>query len=83
MLMTPLRLPLDYSTFYDATIGAENGGPSEQHNVDKNMVTQNLSFVPVEVIIQARLASSSALAYIIAFWLSDVSALRVPPGEKI
>ena len=74
VLMTPLGLPLDSSTFYDATVGADNGGPSERHNVDKNMLAQDLSLVPVEIVIQARLAASSALAYIIAFWPSNVSS---------
>ncbi|KAH9923909.1 SNF2 chromatin remodeling protein [Epithele typhae] len=71
VLMTPLGLPLDSSTFYDANVDAKNGGPSERHNVDKNMLTQDLSLVPIEVVIQARLAASSALAYIIAYWPSS------------
>ncbi|TFK86254.1 SNF2 chromatin remodeling protein [Polyporus arcularius HHB13444] len=68
VLMTPLGLPLDGSSFYDPTVGADNGGPSERHNVDKNMLAQDLSLVSVEVVIQARLAASEALAHIIAFW---------------
>ncbi|KAI0806918.1 SNF2 chromatin remodeling protein [Fomes fomentarius] len=71
VLMTPLGLPLDASSFYDPTVGADNGGPSERHNVDKNMLAQDLSLVPVEVVIQARLAASEALALIIAFWPSS------------
>ncbi len=72
VLMTPLGLPLDASSFHDPTVGADNGGPSERHNVDKNMLAQDLSLVPVEVVIQARLAASEALALIIAFWPSSV-----------
>ncbi|KAI0373278.1 SNF2 chromatin remodeling protein [Pilatotrama ljubarskyi] len=68
VLMTPLGLPLDASSFYDPTVGSDGGVPSERHNVDKNMLAQDLSLVPIEVVIQARLAASSALAYIIAFW---------------
>ncbi|OSC96601.1 SNF2 chromatin remodeling protein [Trametes coccinea BRFM310] len=68
VLMTPLGLPLDGSSFYDPTVGADSGGPSERHNVDKNMLAQDLSLIPIEVVIQARLAASSALAHIIAFW---------------
>lgn len=74
VLMTPLGLPLDGSSFYDPTVGADNGGPSERHNVDKNMLAQDLSLVSVEVVIQARLAASEALAHIIAFWPASVSA---------
>ena len=73
VLMTPLGLQLDSSTFYDPTIGGDNSAPSERHNVDKNMLAQDLSLVPIEVVIQARLAASSALAYIIAFWPTTVS----------
>ena len=50
VLMTPLGLPLDGSTFYDAAAGAEDGGPSERHYVDKNMLMQDLSLVLVEVV---------------------------------
>ncbi|KAI8999034.1 SNF2 chromatin remodeling protein [Trametes punicea] len=73
VLMTPLGLPLDASTFYDPTVGADSGGPSERHNVDKNMLAQDLSLIPIEVVIQARLAASSALAHIIASWPLTVS----------
>lgn len=68
VLMTPLGLPLDASSFYDPTVGTDSGGPSERHNVDKNMLAQDLSLITIEVVIQARLAASSALAYIVAFW---------------
>ncbi|KAI0747594.1 SNF2 chromatin remodeling protein [Daedaleopsis nitida] len=71
VLMTPLGLPLDASSFYDPVVGAESGGPPERHNVDKNMLAQDLSLVSVEVVIQARLAASAALAHIIAFWPSS------------
>ncbi|KAI0654791.1 SNF2 chromatin remodeling protein [Cubamyces menziesii] len=74
VLMTPLGLPLDASTFYDPTVGADSGGPSERHNVDKNMLAQDLSLIPIEVVIQARLAASSALAHIIACWPSTGQA---------
>ncbi|KAH9857622.1 SNF2 chromatin remodeling protein [Lenzites betulinus] len=70
VLMTPLGLPLDGSSFYDPTVGAENGAPSERHNVDKNMLAQDLSLISIEVVIQARLAAASAMAHIIAFWPS-------------
>ncbi|KAI0668494.1 SNF2 chromatin remodeling protein [Trametes maxima] len=68
VLMTPLGLPLDAASFYDPTVGADSGAPSERHNVDKNMLAQDLSLIPIEIVIQARLAASSALAYIITFW---------------
>ncbi|KAI1784054.1 SNF2 chromatin remodeling protein [Ganoderma leucocontextum] len=70
LLMTPLGLPLEAVNFYDPTVSADNSAPTERHNVDKNMLAQDLSLVPVEVVIQARLATSEALAHIIAFWPS-------------
>ena len=49
----PLWHPLYCFPFYDTTVGAENGGLSEWHNVDKNMHAQDLSLMPVKVVIQA------------------------------
>ena len=71
VLMTPLGLALDASSFYDPNL-SDNSAPAERHNVDKNMLAQDLSLVPVEVVMQARLAASAALALIIAFWPSSV-----------
>ena len=76
LLMTPLGLPLESGNFYDPTVSSDNSAPTERHNVDKNMLAQDLSLVPIEVVIQARLATSEALAHIIAFWPSSVR-LRV------
>ena len=72
LLMTPLGLPLETANFYDPTVTSDNSAPTERHNVDKNMLAQDLSLVPVEVVIQARLATSEALAHIIAFWPTSV-----------
>ncbi|KAI0927991.1 hypothetical protein AcW2_004145 [Taiwanofungus camphoratus] len=68
VLMTPLGLSLDASAFYDPTIVADNSGPPERHNVDKNMLAQDLSLVTVEVVLKARIAAATALAHVIAFW---------------
>jgi len=64
ILMTPLGLPLDASSFYDPTVSSDH----ERHNVDKNMLAQDLALVSVEIVLKARTAAASALAYIIAFW---------------
>ncbi|KZT70176.1 SNF2 superfamily chromatin remodeling protein [Daedalea quercina L-15889] len=71
VLMTPLGLPLDASAFYDAAAAMEQDGVSERHNVDKNMLAQDLALVPVETVLKARVAAASALAYIIAFWPNE------------
>ncbi|KAH9948095.1 SNF2 chromatin remodeling protein [Amylocystis lapponica] len=68
VLMTPLGMSLDASAFYDPMLTADRGGPPERHNVDKNMIAQDLSLVSVEVVLKARMAAATALAHIIAFW---------------
>ncbi|KAI0078954.1 SNF2 chromatin remodeling protein [Panus rudis PR-1116 ss-1] len=68
-LMTPLGMPLDTSNFYDPVLSARSMEvPAERHNVDKNMITQDLSLIPVEVVLQARVAAAKALADIVTFW---------------
>ncbi|EMD34416.1 hypothetical protein CERSUDRAFT_117290 [Gelatoporia subvermispora B] len=65
VIMTPLGLPLDASTFYDPTSTID---PGERHNVDKNMLAQDLSLVTVETVLKARIAAATALAYVVVFW---------------
>lgn len=79
VLMTPLGLSLDASAFYDPTIVADNSGPPERHNVDKNMLAQDLSLVTVEVVLKARIAAATALAHVIAFWPNNVSIVSACP----
>ncbi|GBE82676.1 Probable helicase [Sparassis crispa] len=77
VLMTPLGLPLDTSTFYDPTLAANHGVPPERHNVDKNMLAQDIALVTVEVVLKARIAAATALAYIMAFWPSAGSGMKL------
>lgn len=70
VIMTPLGLPLDASTFYDPTSTID---PGERHNVDKNMLAQDLSLVTVETVLKARIAAATALAYVVVFWPVTVS----------
>ncbi|KAH7890001.1 hypothetical protein F5I97DRAFT_1849278 [Phlebopus sp. FC_14] len=70
VLMTPLGVPIDSSTFYYPML-AEDGCddvPPERHNVDKNMLAQDLAMISSEVILQARIAAATALAYLIIWW---------------
>ncbi|KAG8217266.1 hypothetical protein J3R82DRAFT_5359 [Butyriboletus roseoflavus] len=71
VMMTPLGVPIDASTFHHPTF-AEDGTDAvpERHNVDKNMLAQDLSLVSSELILQARIASATALAYLIVYWPS-------------
>ena len=68
VLMTPLGVPIDTSTFYHASSAADADPAVERHPIDKNMLTQDMGLVPVEVIWKARLASAVALAKITALW---------------
>lgn len=69
VMMTPLGVPIETSTFYHPTF-AEDGTDvvPERHNVDKNMIVQDLSLVSPELILQARIAAATALAYLIICW---------------
>ncbi|CAL1703532.1 unnamed protein product [Somion occarium] len=77
VLMTPSGMPIDISTFYDP-IAVANGMDSttERHNVDKNMIAQDLSLISIEVVLQARVAASKSLAAIITFWPQTGQALE-------
>ena len=78
VMMTPLGTPLDISTFYDAALarnGADNA--AERHNVDKNMIAQDMALVPLEVVISARVAAATALAYVTAVWPVEVCSSNI------
>jgi TATA-binding protein-associated factor len=72
-IMTPLGAPIDTNTFYRPNVNA-NG---EWHNVDKNMLSQDLSLITIEVTLKARIAAASALARLMACWPDDVSVFLV------
>jgi TATA-binding protein-associated factor len=73
ILMTPLGVGIDVSTFYYPTLAADGmDAAPERHNVDKNMISQDLSLVTVEVTIKARIAAAIALAYLMVFWTTLV-----------
>jgi len=78
VLMTPLGVPIDTSTFYHASSAADTDPAAERHPVDKNMLTQDMGLVPVEVIWKARLSSAVALAKITALWPVKVHLLALP-----
>lgn len=71
-VMTPLGVAINVSTFYNPSLALDGVVPPERHNVDKNMLTQDLSLISVEVILKARIATSTALAYLVVFWPAEV-----------
>ena len=73
ILMTPLGSPLEKTTFYDPTVTSAGADATERHNVDKNMLAQDLTLVSTEVVIQARIAAATAMAYVTARWPDAVS----------
>lgn len=77
VMMTPLGVPIDVSTFYTPPMHLEGNLPLERHNVDKNMINQDLSLISVDIVIKARLATATALGYLIVCWMSDVSLCPV------
>lgn len=65
ILMTPLGSPIDFSLFYRATSAVTS---RESHNVDKNMLAQDLALVGVDTVIRGRLGAAQALGSIMAQW---------------
>ncbi|THH06208.1 hypothetical protein EW145_g4240 [Phellinidium pouzarii] len=70
LAMTPLGVPIDPATLYHPSADMHNGGDPtpEKHNVDKNMLTQDLALVPVEIVLRARVAAAKAFAWLVAAW---------------
>lgn len=71
LMMTPMGMPMETSLFYDPALAA-SGSDVERHNVDKNMLAQDLTLVPAHVVIQARVSAATAMAYVIARWPETV-----------
>lgn len=68
IMMTPIGVPINSTIFYHPSFAADNNATLERHNVDKNMLSQDLSLVSVETIFKARIAAATALAHLIACW---------------
>lgn len=72
VVMTPIGIPIDASAFYNPSITVEGALPVERHNVDKNMLAQDLSLITVEVTFKARIATAQALACLMVYWPAEV-----------
>ncbi|KAI5122989.1 hypothetical protein M0805_006867 [Coniferiporia weirii] len=70
LAMAPLGVPIDPATLYHPHTDMHNGGGPvpERHNVDKNMLAQDLALVSVEVVLRARVAAAKAFAWLVAAW---------------
>lgn len=70
LAMTPLGVAIDATSLFRPSEHMSNGnGPGpERHNVDKNMLAQDLALVSVEVVLRARIATAKALAWVLAEW---------------
>lgn len=66
--MMPIGIAIDTSNFYLPSNAGD--GTLERHNVDKNMLAQDLSLVPLETILKARVATATALACQLIYWPS-------------
>ncbi|KAJ3567398.1 hypothetical protein NP233_g6399 [Leucocoprinus birnbaumii] len=69
--MTPIGIAIDTSTFHLPSNTSNGDAALERHNVDKNMLAQDLSLIPLEVIFKARVAAATALAYQLIYWPSE------------
>jgi TATA-binding protein-associated factor len=83
-MMTPMGSPLDASGFFDP-LSSENGPQvaAERHNVDKNMLAQDLTLVSPDTVWKARIAAATAMAYLIASWNSSVRSDAHLLGDNI
>ncbi|PWY98716.1 hypothetical protein BCV70DRAFT_201510 [Testicularia cyperi] len=59
--MTPLGSPIDFTLFYSAAAHSASHADSNRHNVDKGILTQDLSLVGVDTVIRGRLGAAEAL----------------------
>lgn len=76
ILMTPLGVAIDTTNFYHPAITADAMDVApERHNVDKNMLAQDLALITVEVTIKARVAAALAMAQLIVFWPTLVHSM--------
>ncbi|KAF8654075.1 hypothetical protein AX16_003608 [Volvariella volvacea WC 439] len=76
IVMTPLGVPIDSSGFYYPTTPTGSDVAIERHNVDKNMLAQDLSLVSTEVILKARIVAATALAHIIVYWPANAQPIE-------
>lgn len=83
--MSPPGVALDSNLFLKAQVtstkvgktGRTGDAQAVSHNVDKNMMAQDLSLTSVEEVIKCRLASAKAFSLLLVGTASQVSGSRV------
>ncbi|KAI0320174.1 SNF2 superfamily chromatin remodeling protein [Amylostereum chailletii] len=69
LMTTPMSVPLDPAYFYNPVASdAVDASAPERHNVDKNMLAQDLTLISPDTIWLARIAAASAFAYLVFLW---------------
>lgn len=79
IVMTPLGVAIDVSTFYNPSFAVAGVVPIERHNVDKNMLAQDPSLITAEITLKARIATATALANLMIFWPTQVMNCWILP----
>ncbi|TFY68331.1 hypothetical protein EVG20_g3602 [Dentipellis fragilis] len=69
IMMTPMGMAIDSTTFYDPLVTTEAAdATAERHNVDKNMLAQDMTLISSDVVWRARVSATKAIAQLIAQW---------------
>ncbi|KAJ7090312.1 SNF2 superfamily chromatin remodeling protein [Mycena belliarum] len=76
IVMTPLGVAIDPTTFYRPSMETAGTAAPERHNVDKNMLAQDPSLITNEVTLKARVAAATALAQLIVFWPVNAQSIE-------
>ena len=74
IVMTPMGIPITTSAFFTPSLAED---ATERHNVDKNMLAQDLALVTVESVFKTRIAAATALAQLIVTWPEKVRLTKL------
>ena len=71
IVMMPIGEPIDYQLFYKPA--QTTAGARIEHDVDKGILSQDLTLVGIDTVIRGRLGAATALGEVLA---------RLPPAEE-
>ncbi len=85
LAMMRLGVPMDMSTLYHPSEDHSNGNGvlPERHNVNKNMLAQDLALISVEIVIKARIATAKAFTAACTLWPTQEPQLLSPNVEDV
>lgn len=75
ILSTPIGTAINTALFWSAKVSLSGQG-GYVHNVDKAILSQDLSLVSVEAVMRGRVAGAVALGTLIADWSPEVCSMR-------